>query len=89
MQKQQRPGAVRAASEADRSALARVERSKNYSGDLSSATSIYNGRTLLGWIVSRGERFEAIIASRQSLGLYNTAVAARNAVAHDHLRRPA
>lgn len=44
------------------------------------AHSIYGGRVHLGWVVERGERYEAIGADRVSLGLFNKSDAAYRAL---------
>jgi hypothetical protein len=48
-----------------------------YYGDLSTAASIYEGRAHVGWVLPKGERFEAITAKRRSLGLFNSSNAAQ------------
>lgn len=72
--------------EAGCSKLAGDEQSTNSTKRLHHATipddslSVCDGRTHLGWMVRRGERFEAIDPQRQSFGLFNTGEAAYHAL---------
>ena len=74
----------------DCSALHGAERSKSYAVNLPASTiAVYDGRTLAGWVADKGERYQGVTAERQSLGLYNTTTAARDAVWAWHLGKRA
>jgi hypothetical protein len=48
--------------------------------------ALYDGQTMLGTIVERGPRFEAITPAGKTLGLFNTAKAAADALHQEHHR---
>lgn len=49
--------------------------------------SIYDGRCFLGAVAERGERFEALLPTGKSLGLFNSLRAAGAAIEHEHVRQ--
>lgn len=85
----ERRGSAETLTTTDRNdALCRAERSNSYDVELPTSTiAVYDGRALAGWVADMGERYAGVTAERRSLGLYNTATAARNAVWSWHVGR--